>query len=61
MTGIHLIKVSEAAKLLRMSSPCVYRLARLGIIPSVRIGKSIRFDINVLEDWIKKGGTKLDG
>lgn len=35
----------------------VYEAARLGLIPCVRIGRQVRFDEDMLRDWIKKGGT----
>jgi excisionase family DNA binding protein len=35
----------------------VYECARLGIIPSVRIGRSVRFDEDALRDWMRRGGT----
>lgn len=35
----------------------VYECARLGLIPSVRIGRQVRFDEDELREWIRKGGT----
>lgn len=35
----------------------VYECARLGLIPSVRIGRQVRFDEDALREWVKKGGT----
>jgi len=37
----------------------VYEAARLGLIPSVRIGRQVRFDEDSLQDWIKKGGSAI--
>lgn len=35
----------------------VYECARLGLIPSVRIGRQVRFDEDALREWVKNGGT----
>lgn len=35
----------------------VYELARTRVIPSVRIGRSIKFDPNAVEAWIAGGGN----
>ncbi|HXG94459.1 MAG TPA: helix-turn-helix domain-containing protein [Blastocatellia bacterium] len=35
----------------------VYEAARLGLIPSVRIGRQVRFDEDSLRDWIRRGGS----
>ena len=34
----------------------VYEAARLGLIPSVRIGRQVRFDEDALQEWAKGGG-----
>ena len=39
----------------------VYECARLGLIPSVRIGRQVRFDEDALREWVKKGGTAKTG
>lgn len=35
----------------------VYECARLGLIPSVRIGRQVRFDEDALREWIQRGGN----
>ncbi len=40
---INIIRPEELAKMLRLSKPRVYQLAEEGKIPSIRIGKSVRF------------------
>jgi excisionase family DNA binding protein len=37
----------------------VYELARLGLLPHVRIGKQVRFDPDRLKAWIESGGQAL--
>ena len=34
----------------------LYDLVRRGIVPSVRLGRLIRFDEDQLETWIQNGG-----
>lgn len=38
-----LIRPEEVAEILQLSKPRIYQLAEVGIIPSVKIGKSTRF------------------
>ena len=42
-SNINIIRPEELAKMLRLSKPRVYQLAEEGKIPSIRIGKSVRF------------------
>ncbi|MQA92691.1 MAG: helix-turn-helix domain-containing protein [Gemmatimonas sp.] len=37
----------------------VYRMARNGVLPSVRLGRKVRFDPEVIERWIAQGGTAI--
>jgi excisionase family DNA binding protein len=37
----------------------VYELARSRVIPSVRLGRQVRFDGAVLEEWIRNGGRAV--
>jgi excisionase family DNA binding protein len=52
-----LLKASEVAKILRVSTARVYELARRGLLPTVILGeRQVRFDQEVLRQWINKGG-----
>lgn len=45
----------------RLDLPSVFRvydLARRGVIPCVRIGKSVKFDPVTIEEWIRAGGSR---
>lgn len=48
-----LLTVSETAEILKLSNYQVYTLIKKGILPSVRIGKSIRIIQDDLEQWIR--------
>ena len=39
----------------------VYRLAREGIIPCVRLGRQLRFSPKKVEEFIENGGQALPG
>jgi excisionase family DNA binding protein len=49
---LKLLTVKETATLLRVTPHSVYRLARTGAIPSLRIGHQVRFDEAALEAWL---------
>lgn len=46
-----LVTAEEVARVLGVSRARVYDLARTGVLPSVRLGRSIRFGVSDL-DWI---------
>jgi len=51
-----IINSFETAKLLKLSTNRVYALIKQGVLPSVRVGSSIRVVREDLENWIKGGG-----
>ncbi|MCR9093732.1 MAG: helix-turn-helix domain-containing protein [bacterium] len=55
-----LLRANEVAELLGSSTWRVYELARLGQIPSVRFGRTVRFSESELEKWIREGGPTAD-
>lgn len=52
-----LLRVSAVAEIIDTTVPRVYELVRLGILPAVRMGRQVRVDATVLEEWIKNGGS----
>jgi excisionase family DNA binding protein len=46
--------ISDVAQYLRISEAKVYELARNGTIPVLRIGKSWRFQKDLLKQWVRK-------
>lgn len=54
---MRLKKVEEIAEQLQVKKSRLYELTRLGIIPSVRLGRQIRFDPKAIEEWINSGGS----
>ena len=49
-----ILTVHEVAEYLRMSEAKVYRLAKEGRLPVVRIGKAWRFRKDLLDDWLSQ-------
>jgi excisionase family DNA binding protein len=48
-----LVKPTEVAVLLNLSTQTLYRLVRQGAIPVVKLGdRTIRFDMDVITRWI---------
>ena len=55
---LSLLTVVEVAELLRMSPKAVYAMKDRGQLPGViRIGRRLRFDRNVLVDWLHQKHT----
>ena len=47
--------IKDVAQNLRISEATVYELARNETVPALRIGKSWRFQKDLLKEWIRKG------
>ena len=59
---MRLIQAKRASEVLSVSLARLYELARLGIIPVVRLGpRQIRFDEEALTEWVKQGGLPSEG
>ena len=58
-----LLTAEEAAALLGggMTVERLYVAAREGVVPSVKIGRQVRFSRAALVEWINRGGTPLEG
>ncbi|MGG0460278.1 helix-turn-helix domain-containing protein [Priestia aryabhattai] len=55
------LTVRSLSNLLDMSEQTTYKLARQGIIPGrVKVGKSVRFNREIVMDWLQKGGVNND-
>jgi len=54
-----LLGASDVANRLGISTNRVYDLARMKLLPVVRIGRQVRFDGDAIEAWIEAGGAGL--
>lgn len=52
--GKRLLNVEEAAGFLGLQIDTVYKKARLRELPSVKVGRALRFDVNALERYIEQ-------
>ena len=43
----------------RISRATIHRLARQGLLPTVRVGRRMLFDETALRGWANRGGTGL--
>jgi excisionase family DNA binding protein len=48
------LTTEEAAAYLRVASATIYRLAAAGGIPVTRIGRSWRFSMQLLDEWLSE-------
>jgi excisionase family DNA binding protein len=55
---MRLLRIQEAAEILRVTPQWVYVMARSGELPIVRIGRRVFIDPRRLEDWIAAGGQE---
>lgn len=52
--------VTEVAEYLRVNPQTVYRKAKAGELPAVRIGRAIRFRKAELDEWMKVGSQLME-
>ena len=56
-----LMSLRDAARRLGVGYPRACELAREGILPVVRLGRTIRVDPAALDEFIRSGGKPLPG
>lgn len=52
--GKRLLNVREAAQFLGLQVDTVYNKARLRELPSVKVGRALRFDVRALERFVEQ-------
>lgn len=55
-----LYTVADAATRLRLSRSKVYQLAAAGLLPAVRLGKSVRIRADRLDAWLDRQSTERE-
>jgi excisionase family DNA binding protein len=58
---VKLLNSLEVAEMLGESRDYVYTLARQGILPSVKLGRKVKFSEQALLEFIDKGGQAYAG
>jgi excisionase family DNA binding protein len=56
--GKRLLNVEEAARYLGLEVDTIYKKARLRELPSVKVGRALRFDVKALERYIEQHAVK---
>ena len=56
--GKRLLNVEEAAGYLGLEVDTVYKKARLRELPSVKVGRSLRFDVKAVERFVEQHTIK---
>ena len=54
----HLLTLQEVAELLRVNEATVYRMARDGGLPAVKVGRQWRFEKKRLSHWLRSPTLK---
>ena len=57
---VKMLRASAVAEILDLPLNRVYALARDGVIPHARVGRSIRFNSTALAQWLESGGASLE-
>lgn len=55
-----MVKVEEAGKLCGIGRSKMYELVRTGVVPSVKIGKSVRIRVTDLRHWTEALGEQSE-
>lgn len=56
--GKRLLNVEEAAQYLGLEVDTIYKKARLRELPSVKVGRALRFDVKALDRYIEQHAIK---
>jgi excisionase family DNA binding protein len=57
--GKRLLNVRETARYLGLEVDTVYKKARLRDLPSVKVGRALRFDVQALERYIEQNAKPI--
>ncbi len=56
--GKRLLNVAEAARYLGLEVDTMYKKARLRELPSVKVGRALRFDVKALDRYIEQNAIQ---
>lgn len=57
--GKRLLDVKEAARYLGLKVGTVYKKSRLRELPSVKVGRALRFDVKALDRYIEQNAKPI--
>jgi excisionase family DNA binding protein len=58
MTNISLLTTEEAAEYLRLKPGTIRNWVNTHKIPYIKMGRNVRFDMKVLDAWLKRKGVE---
>ena len=58
IVGKRLLNVEEAAEYLGLQIDTVYKKSRLRELPSVKVGRALRFDVVALDRYVEQNSRK---
>ena len=56
----HAITAKDVAEVLAISPITVYKLAKEGKLPSLRIGGAVRFDPRAVAQWLRRNSIEVN-
>jgi excisionase family DNA binding protein len=56
---MRLLTAKEVAPILQVTEARVYEMSRENLLPTVRMGRQVRYDEETLRNWIRDGGCAL--
>ena len=56
-----IVGAKPIAELIDVKPARVYELAQQNLIPHIRMGRQVRFDLDKVEAWLESGGQALPG
>jgi excisionase family DNA binding protein len=58
---MRLLTAKQVAPILQVTEARVYEMSRENLLPTVRMGRQVRYDEETLRNWIKTGGCSQTG
>jgi excisionase family DNA binding protein len=53
LSEVHLLTVAEVAEILRLSKMTVYRMVNSGVLPALKVGRSVRIPKHVVDEYLR--------
>jgi excisionase family DNA binding protein len=57
---VRMLRLREVSEYLQVNPATVRRLVRKGQLRAIRVGRDLRFDLRIIEQWVAAGGSSLD-
>lgn len=54
LNEVRLLTVAEVAAIMRLSKMTVYRMVNSGVLPALKVGRSVRIPEYVVDDYLRK-------